>query len=126
MGDDTDYISLNLPPNLKLWRLMFFIWPDFLFHSKFKTEIFLFKFCKMSYSTTKLSRQKLKDFDVLHTFVSNILGPFTNFFRDRQEIIYFKIHMWCGGLPRYITTNWEGAMVEAKGNLTQITLGAVT
>ena len=85
MGDDTDYISLNLPPNLKLWRLMFFIWPDFLFHSKFKTEIFLFKFCKMSYSTTKLSRQKLKDFDVLHNFVSNILGPFTNF---------------CGGSPR--------------------------
>ena len=24
MGDDTDYISLNLPPNLKLWRLVFF------------------------------------------------------------------------------------------------------
>ena len=25
MAKDTDYISSNLPPNLKLWRLMFFI-----------------------------------------------------------------------------------------------------
>ena len=75
----------------------------------------------------KTIKTKVKRFWWFTHFCLKYFGTFHKLLWGIAKKKYiFYTYMWCGGLPRYITTNWEGAMVEGKGNLTQITLGAVT
>ena len=98
MGD-TDYISLNLPPNLKLWRLVFLFGWLFILYFKIWTEIIYFNFRKALNNTKRIFAEQDVSISVF------FYEKYKQFILSRKKVNILYFHLFLNTEPKNSTMN---------------------